>query len=154
MQSSTGLDTSGTRPMTSDKLDKKPCASLSSSERPISSLSNDRISFHSPIFVLAAGVASAAFWVLAAGVCPLSANDRDINKTQCGISVTSALVFLLVGGLAAFGLMQFGKREIDGGMVSLLDGPDVKNEYNVSTEPAGVGLSDHYPTDVDSARVS
>jgi len=129
--------------MTSDKLDKKPCASLSSSERPISSLSNDRISFHSPIFVLAAGVASAAFWVLAAGVCPLSANDRDINKTQCGISVTSALVFLLVGGLAAFGLIHSDKRELYGDMSSLLDGPDVNNGYTVSNESAGADPSDH-----------
>ena len=140
--------------MTSDKLDKKPCASLSSSERPISSLSNDRISFHSPIFVLAAGVASAAFWVLAAGVCLFTANDGDINKTQCGIGITFGLVFLLVGGLAAFDLIHFDKREIDGGVASLLDDPDVKDGNNVSTESAGAGLSDHYPTDVDSARVS
>ncbi|KEQ71612.1 hypothetical protein M436DRAFT_65103 [Aureobasidium namibiae CBS 147.97] len=149
MQSSTVLETSGKRPMIPDKLNKKPSASLSSSERPISSLSNDEIAFHSPVFVLATGVASAAFWVLAAGVCPLSANDRDVNKTQCGIGITFGLVFLLVGGLAAFGLIHSDKRKIDGGMAPFLDDSDVNNGYAVSTESDGASINEPHPTGVN-----
>lgn len=102
--------------MISNEFNEKRSVSLSSSDKPEPSLSKDRTASHNPIFVLAAGVASAAFWVLAAGVCPCTANDGDINKTQCGIGVASGIVFLLVGELAAFGLIHFDKREIDGDM--------------------------------------
>ena len=140
MQSSNVLDSSKKHPMISDEFNKKHSVSLSSSEKPEPSLSKDRIASHNPIFVLATGVASAAFWVLAAGVCPSTANDGDINKTQCGVGVTSGLVFLLVGGLAAFGLIHFDKREIDGDMARLLDVPDSINGYTVSKQPAGADL--------------
>jgi hypothetical protein len=70
----------------------------------------NRFSCYNPFLALFAAIASAGFWVAAAGVCPHSANEGRTNKTQCVLGSTFGLVLLFIAGIAALGLIRVEKR--------------------------------------------
>ncbi|KAH0218908.1 hypothetical protein KCV03_g6204, partial [Aureobasidium melanogenum] len=128
---------------------KKRSTAVSSSGRSKSSPLEKRIKCHNPNFVLGTGVAATMFWYQSGGVCPLTANEGNINNAQCGLSITFGAVFALIGIFAASGLVNFGKRDLNGTVAPLLEDLTILDGYAVSIRPVGSDLGHPYPAGLD-----
>lgn len=54
-------------------------------------------------FALTAGIAASHFWYNAAGTCPATASDDNINNAQCALASIFGVIFTFLTGFASYG---------------------------------------------------
>jgi hypothetical protein len=128
-----------------------------------SSVFQERNQCFTASFALAAGVSAAGFWVHSGGVCPASANDGNINLTQCALDSVFGAILSLLTAFSIRGIIVHGassKRDdtarlpfndttiIEGYAITIRH---VENDV-IDLIPTGLGWTDYHleATDLDT----